>query len=73
MNTERTNVGWGFWLAWVLASIMGFGMGSLIGMSVSYALLPGMGITDEFGVAHLNHVRNCARSNERFPAMGCVA
>lgn len=53
MNTERTNVGWGFWLAWVLASIMGFGMGSLIGMSVSYALLPGMGITDEFGVAHL--------------------
>ncbi len=32
---------------------MGFGMGTLIGMSVSYALLPGMGITDEFGVAHL--------------------
>jgi hypothetical protein len=53
MNTERTNVGWGFWLAWVLASIMGFGMGSLIGISVSYALLPGMGVTDEFGVAHL--------------------
>ncbi len=53
MKTERTNVGWGFWLAWVLASIMGFGMGSLIGISVSYALLSGMGITDEFGVAHL--------------------
>ena len=53
MNTQRTNVGWGFWLAWVLASIMGFGIGSLIGISVSYALLPGMGITDEFGVAHL--------------------
>jgi MFS family permease len=53
MNTERTNIGWGFWIAWVLASIVGFGMGSLIGMSVSYALLPEMGITDEFGVAHL--------------------
>ena len=53
MNAARTNVGWSFWLAWVLASIMGFGMGSLIGMSVSYALLPRMGITDEFGVAHL--------------------
>lgn len=53
MNTERTNIGWGFWIAWILASIVGFGMGSLIGMSVSYALLPEMGITDEFGVAHL--------------------
>jgi len=40
MNTERTNIGWGFWLAWVLASIMGFGMGALIAMSVSYGLLP---------------------------------
>ena len=53
MKTEHTNVGWGFWIAWVLASIVGFGMGSLIGMSVSYTLLPEMGITDEFGVAHL--------------------
>jgi hypothetical protein len=53
MNTNQNIVGWGFWLAWVLASIMGFGMGSLLGMSVSYALLSGLGITDEFGVAHL--------------------
>lgn len=53
MNTNHNNVGWGFWLAWFLASIMGFGVGSLIGMSVSYALLSGMGITEEFGVAHL--------------------
>ena len=53
MNTERTNVGWSFSIAWVLASIVGFCMGSLIVMSVSYALLAGMGITDEFGVAHI--------------------
>ena len=38
MNTERTNIGWGFWLVWVLASIMGFVMGSLLGMSVAYGL-----------------------------------
>jgi hypothetical protein len=53
MNANQKDVGWGFWVAWFLASIMGFGMGSLIGMNVSYAVLPGMGITEEFGVAHL--------------------
>lgn len=38
MNTERTNVDWGFWLAWVLASIVGFGVGALLGMHVAYGL-----------------------------------
>jgi hypothetical protein len=38
MNTNQKDVGWGFWLAWVLASIMGFGMGALLGMSVAYGL-----------------------------------
>lgn len=38
MNTERTTVGWGFWLAWVLASVMGFIMGALLGWSVAYGL-----------------------------------
>ena len=53
MNTERTNVGWGFWLAWVLASIMGYVLGALIAMSVPYALLPIFGVTEEFGIVHL--------------------
>lgn len=38
MNTERTNIGWGFWLAWVLASIMGFVMGAFLGMIIAYGL-----------------------------------
>ncbi len=38
MNTEHTNIGWGFWLAWVLASIMGFGMGAVLGLAVAYGL-----------------------------------
>ena len=38
MNTERTNIGWGFWLTWVLASTMGFGFGGLLGFGVAYGL-----------------------------------
>ena len=53
MNNERTTIGWGFWIVWVLASVIGFGIGSFIGIGVSYALLPAVGITEEFGIAHL--------------------
>jgi hypothetical protein len=31
MNTERTTVGWGFWLRWVLASFLGFAIGGVLG------------------------------------------
>jgi hypothetical protein len=30
MNTERAQVGWGFWLWWVLASTVGFAVGSAV-------------------------------------------
>jgi hypothetical protein len=53
MNTDQNNVGWGFWLAWVLASIVGYVLGALIAMSVPYALLPVFGVTEEFGIVHL--------------------
>jgi len=53
MNTNQNNVGRGFWLAWVLASIMGYVLGALIAMRVPYALLPIFGVTEEFGVVHL--------------------
>ena len=36
MNTERTNTGWGFWLAWILVSILGFVVGALLGLYVAY-------------------------------------
>lgn len=32
MNTERAQVGWGFWLWWVLASTEGFGSGEVVGL-----------------------------------------
>ena len=38
MNADQNNVGWRFWLAWVLASIIGFVTGALLGMSVAYGL-----------------------------------
>lgn len=35
MRIERTRVEWGFWLQWVLASILGFAMGAAIGNAVT--------------------------------------
>ena len=35
MNTERTNIGTGFWLQWVLASMLGFAAGAAIGNAVA--------------------------------------
>ena len=53
MNTNQKDIGWGFWLAWVLASMVGYVLGALIAMSVPYALLPVFGVTEEFGIVHL--------------------
>jgi hypothetical protein len=50
MNTERTNIGWGFWLAWVLASIMGLVVGALLGMSVAYGLFDRDGVDATIGI-----------------------
>jgi hypothetical protein len=35
MRIERTRAEWGFWLQWVLASILGFAMGAAIGNVVT--------------------------------------
>jgi hypothetical protein len=35
MNTERTNIGTGFWLQWVLASMLGFAVGAVMGNAVT--------------------------------------
>jgi len=35
MRIERTRAEWGFWLQWVLASILGFAMGAAIGNAVT--------------------------------------
>ena len=50
MNTERTNVGWGFWLAWVLASVMGFVVGAVVGLYVAYGLFDRDGFDATLGI-----------------------
>ena len=36
MDTKRTQVGWGFWLWWVLANIKGFAVGVAVGRDASW-------------------------------------
>ena len=38
MNTENSNSDRGLWLAWFLASLIGYGLGMLLGASVAYGL-----------------------------------
>ena len=37
MNTNQKNIGVGFWLAWVLASTLGFGFGAVLGIGILLA------------------------------------
>ena len=46
MKTEHTNVGWGFGLAWLLASSIGYGIGAFMGMSTAWRFLPAV----DFGI-----------------------
>ena len=41
MNANQVNTGKGYWLAWFLASILGYGMGPLLGASFAYSLFRG--------------------------------
>jgi|KBSSwiStaDraftv2_1062776.scaffolds.fasta_scaffold699368_1 hypothetical protein len=38
MNTNQKKVGIGFWLAWVLANILGFGVGAVLGIAMFLAI-----------------------------------
>jgi hypothetical protein len=40
MNTNQKNIGIGFWLAWVLASAVGFGVGAVLGISIPLGFVP---------------------------------
>ena len=40
MNTERTNIGTGFWRQWVLASMLGFAVGAAMGNAVTNSIPP---------------------------------
>ena len=48
MNTDQMNTGRGYWLAWFLASAMGFGVGAVLGGSFAYRFFP----TDTFDAAN---------------------
>jgi hypothetical protein len=45
MNTNQKHIGVGFWLAWVLASAIGFGLGAVLGI----ILLLAAGVPDSYG------------------------
>jgi hypothetical protein len=40
MNANQKDVSRGFWLQWVLASAIGFGVGAILASGLSYALFP---------------------------------
>ena len=42
------NTGRGYWLAWFLASVMGYGMGAVLGVSIAYRFFP----TDAYDAAN---------------------
>ena len=56
MNTERTDIGTGFWFSWILASVIGFGVGGAIGYAIILGLnttpvIVGLGFGAVFGAA----------------------
>ena len=44
MNTERAQVGWGFWLWWVLATFVGSAVGVVVGVAVLGPVLGAVGL-----------------------------
>ncbi|RPJ19778.1 MAG: hypothetical protein EHM33_29765 [Chloroflexi bacterium] len=48
MNADQINTGRGYWLAWFLASVIGFGMGAVLGVFFAYRFFP----PDTFDTAH---------------------
>ena len=40
MSVNQGKVGRGHWLAWFLASIMGYGMGAILGISIAWRFFP---------------------------------
>ena len=48
MNANQMHSDRGYWLAWFLASVMGFGVGAVLGVSSAYRFFP----PDTFDTAH---------------------
>ena len=40
MNANQMNTGRGYWLAWFLASLMGYGMGAVLGAAFAWGVFP---------------------------------
>ena len=57
MNTERTNIGTGFWLQCVLASILGFAVGTAMGNAVLNSIPP-MACTQSFSDSLIERLTN---------------
>jgi len=57
MNTERTNIGTGYWLQWVLASMLGFAVGAAMGNAVANSIPP-MTCTQSFSDSLIDKLTN---------------
>ena len=40
MSENQMNTGRGYWLAWFLASVVGYGLGAILGMSIAWRFFP---------------------------------
>lgn len=57
MNSERTNIGTGVWLQWVLASMLGFAVGAAMGNAVANSIPP-MVCTQSFSDSLIDRLTN---------------
>jgi hypothetical protein len=57
MQTGNPKTGWGLWLQWVLASILGFGAGTTIGDALAN-LIPAMTCTQSFSDSFIDRLTN---------------
>ena len=42
MNAERKQIGWGFWLQWLLASVVGLVVGGFLSLPIGYGVGEGV-------------------------------
>jgi hypothetical protein len=59
MQSSNAKIGWSIWLQWVLASILGYGIGTTIGNTLAN-LIPAMTCTQSFSDSFIDRLTNIA-------------
>ena len=57
MQSSNTKIGWSIWLQWVLASILGYGVGTTIGNALA-SLIPAMTCSQSFSDSFIDRLTN---------------